>query len=404
MFLFLFLYFCCLLQLIDAKKNFLLYFLFLKLLAASVLVTIWSFQVDGHLYIACNNKNNLHVHHSNDNKSNNNDYTHGYINFTIRPPFREQIILEPYDCNESYWFNNDEIVVTNSTDQPINKYLHERSIYPSERLSCTLISAISVMSIIYCICYLYGYAYLRSSVDLFSQREVMSELLTSFLLTCCWFVCTISWTASVANLKHFIIFLLPYTTICQDKNATCSLSGSIASNNALFALYYSISFGYASGILWFICSLWRIYCNSRQVVFPSSLSSSSAFTCSSSTSPFSSSSSTCCNNGVSCTTSSTAGSSFCALSPAALITRTLFAFHSCDQRDHVTSAKFTRIHEPATSSPFHPSYQVILSSCQPPQSPLLTQSDNTSSQEREKLFQQQHQQDEDDEKMLMIKD
>ena len=278
-----------------------------------VLVTIWSFNVDGSLYITCTRGNNSL------------EGTHGFINFTMRPPFAEQKVLEPYDCNSTYHFYG-----TNASELK-SDFMVERSVHPSERLGCNLISAISFMSIIYCICYMYGYAYLRSSVDLFSQNEVMSEILTSLLLTCCWLVCTISWTASVASLKHFSIFFLPYTSICQDSQASCTLSGSITMPGALFKLYTSIFFGYFSVLLWFACCIWRIYCNSRQVVFPSnSLGSQSP-------------------------------ASMSVLSPSALINRTIFAFTASDEGNE-TSAKFTRMTD-SSSSPCR-TYQVTLSATQ----------------------------------------
>lgn len=280
-------------------------------------MSIWSFRIEGSLLISCTRGNNTRE-----------GGTHGFINFTMRPPFAEVKVLEPYDCNSTYHFYGSNLSELKSD------FMVERSVHPSERLGCNLISAISVMSIIYCICYMYGYAYLRSSVDLFSQNEVMSEILTSLLLTCCWLVCTISWTASVASLKHFSIFFLPYTSICQDPQASCSLTGSITMPGALFKLYISISLGYFSVLLWFGCCVWRIYCNSRQVVFPSNSFASQS------------------------------PASMSVLSPAALINRTIFAFTSSDEGNE-TSAKFTRMNEPneSSSSPFR-TYQVTLSSQQ----------------------------------------
>lgn len=279
-------------------------------------MSIWSFNVDGSLHISCTRGNDSR------------QGTHGFINFTMRPPFAEQKVLEPFDCNSTYHFYGGNLSELKSD------FMVERSVHPSERLGCNLISAISVLSIIYCLFYIYGYAYLRSSVDLFSQNEVMSEVLTSLLLTCCWLVCTISWTASVASLKHFAIFFLPYTSICQDSQASCSLSGSITKPGALVKLYTSIFFGYLSVLLWFACCIWRIYCNSRQVVFPSSNSLASH---------------------------SQSPASMSVLSPSALINRTIFAFTASDEANE-TSAKFTRMTD-SSSSPCR-TYQVTLSSAQ----------------------------------------
>jgi hypothetical protein len=136
------------------------------------------------------------------------------MNFTIKYPFMENVIQEPVSCNVS------SVNPTLPSMPELNQGWQPRVLHPNERLSALFLTCVCIISI------LYAFLFSNAQVNkvFLTDRDVVSEVMTSFVLSFLWLTSLVSWTASVADLKHYVVFSVNYTKICSDSGIKCLYS------------------------------------------------------------------------------------------------------------------------------------------------------------------------------------
>lgn len=169
-----------------------------------------------------------------------------FLNYTIQFPFKSPKVSEPFSCNET------------------NRVI-EQQVYPSMRVPAMVLTITSSVSSMYC--FMYVYAYLNFSS--FSRPQVICEVVTSILLSFFWFLASVSWSSSVAHIKHFGTYYVYYSHLCSDPMSNCTKS---VSGSSYCSLYISLIFCFVNFLIWFTVTCLRIH-SSAFLLFPNYLAS-----------------------------------------------------------------------------------------------------------------------------------
>lgn len=164
-----------------------------------------------------------------------------FLNYTIQFPFKSPKVFEPFSCNE--------------TNRVIEQHVH-----PSMRVPAMVLTMTASVSSMYC--FMYVYAYLNFSS--FSRPQVICEVVTSIILSFFWFLTSVSWSSSVAHIKHFGTYYMYYSHLCSDPMSNCTKS---VSGSSYCSLYVSLIFCFINFLIWFTVTCLRIH-SSAFLLFP----------------------------------------------------------------------------------------------------------------------------------------
>ena len=165
-----------------------------------------------------------------------------FLNYTIQFPFKSPRVLEPQNCNET-------------------SHMIARAVHPSMRVPAMVLTLTATVSSMYCFMYVYAY----SDFDSFSRPQIISEVVTSILLTFFWFLSSVSWSSSVAHIKHFATHFMYYSHLCDDPMAYCTKT---VSGSSYCSLYLSLILCFFNFLTWFTLTCLRIH-SSAFLLFPS---------------------------------------------------------------------------------------------------------------------------------------
>lgn len=165
-----------------------------------------------------------------------------FLNYTIQFPFKSPRVFEPFSCNES------------------NRVI-EQHVYPSMRIPAMVLTITASVSSMYC--FMFVYAYLNFSS--FSKPQVICEVVTSIFLSFFWFLTSVSWSSSVAHIKHFGTYYMYYSHLCGDPMSSCTKS---VSGSSYCSLYISLIFCFINFLIWFTVTCLRIH-STAFLLFPS---------------------------------------------------------------------------------------------------------------------------------------
>lgn len=173
------------------------------------------------------------------------------MDFTIRYPFLENVIQEPVSCNDS---------VLPLSSSEYHGWM-PRILHPNERLSVLFLTGVCIFSTLYA--FLFSNANFNKTF--LTDRDVVSEVLTSFLLSFLWFTSLVTWTAAVADLKHYSVFAVAYTRVCSEQGVTCVYW---TAGNSITKLYLTLLLAFVNTVSWVFCLVFRMYLHSGQVIHP----------------------------------------------------------------------------------------------------------------------------------------